>query len=228
MLHIAVKLPLIRRALGADVEDGSLDRPSTRAVSSGLSRRGLLRATWTAAGLAVLASAGSTVPALRRVSVFGVRSGRGPEHVPINKSARAAGVTATALAGDFRLTVAYGAHETSLSREDLRAMRQTMASLPIACVEGWSAGATWTGVRVSDLLDLVGAPSGSDVRVVSLQQNGPYRETLLQGSFARDPLTLLALRLNGEELSLDHGYPCRLIAPTGPGSFRPSGSTASR
>jgi DMSO/TMAO reductase YedYZ molybdopterin-dependent catalytic subunit len=34
---------------------------------------------------------------------------------------------------------------------------------------------------------------------------------------ARDPLTLLALRLNGEELSPDHGYPARLIAPNRPG-----------
>jgi DMSO/TMAO reductase YedYZ molybdopterin-dependent catalytic subunit len=34
---------------------------------------------------------------------------------------------------------------------------------------------------------------------------------------ARDPLTLLALRLNGEELSPDHGYPVRLIAPNRPG-----------
>jgi DMSO/TMAO reductase YedYZ molybdopterin-dependent catalytic subunit len=93
-------------------------------------------------------------------------------------------------------------------------------SLPIACVEGWSAGATWTGVRVRDLLDLVGAPAGSDVRVVSLQQTGPYRFTVLQGSFADDPLTLLALRLNGETLSIDHGYPCRLIAPNRPGVFQ--------
>jgi hypothetical protein len=216
-LHVAVKLPLIRQALGAPVEDGTQDRPSTRDVSSGLSRRGLLRTTWLAAGLAVLASAGSTVPALRRVSVFGVRSGAGPEDVPINKSAKSAGVTVSAFRPDYRLTLAYDGRETTLVRGDLQAMSQRTVSLPIACVEGWSAGATWTGVRVRDLLDLVGAPAGSDVRVVSLQQAGPYRYTLLQGSFADDPLTLLALRLNGETLSIDHGYPCRLIAPDRPG-----------
>jgi DMSO/TMAO reductase YedYZ molybdopterin-dependent catalytic subunit len=32
-----------------------------------------------------------------------------------------------------------------------------------------------------------------------------------------DPLTLVALRLNGAVLHLDHGYPCRLIAPNRPG-----------
>ncbi len=216
-LHVAVKLPVIRQALGAPVEDGTQDRPSTKAVSAGLSRRGLLRTTWVAAGLAVLASAGSTVPALRRVSVFGVRSGTGPEDVPINKSAKAAQVTATALDPAHRLTLAYDGRELTLSRGELEQMRQTTVSLPIACVEGWSAGATWTGVRVRELLDRVGAPTGSDVRVVSLQKAGPYRFTDLQARFADDPLTLLALRLNGETLSIDHGYPCRLIAPDRPG-----------
>jgi DMSO/TMAO reductase YedYZ molybdopterin-dependent catalytic subunit len=33
----------------------------------------------------------------------------------------------------------------------------------------------------------------------------------------RDPLTLLATGLNGDELDLDHGYPARLIAPNRPG-----------
>jgi DMSO/TMAO reductase YedYZ molybdopterin-dependent catalytic subunit len=28
---------------------------------------------------------------------------------------------------------------------------------------------------------------------------------------------LIALKLNGQTLDLDHGYPCRLIAPTRPG-----------
>ncbi len=217
VVHVCVKLPVIRQALGAPVEDGSQDRPSTKEVSSGLSRRGLLRTTWVAAGLAVIASAGSTVPALRKVSVFGVRSGAGPQDVPVNKSAKAAQVTATALDPAQRLTLAYDGRAMTLSRSDLKQMRQTTVDLPISCVEGWSADATWTGVRVRELLALVGAPTGSDVRVVSLQKAGPYRETVLAASFADDPLTLLALDLNGEALGIDHGYPCRLIAPNRPG-----------
>ncbi len=51
-------------------------------------------------------------------------------------------------------------------------MTQRTESLPIACVEGWSAGAEWTGVRVRDLLDLVDAPTGRDVDVYSLQPSG--------------------------------------------------------
>ena len=167
--------------------------------------------------MAVLATAGSTVPALRRVSVLGVRSGDGPGGVPINKSARAAGVTASATAPTYRLAVAYAGREASLSRDDLLGMAQSTHSLPIACVEGWSAGATWTGVRLRDLLDLVGAPRGREVRVVSLQQSGPFRVTTLQADFADDDRTLVALALGDQPLALDHGYPCRLIAPDRPG-----------
>ncbi len=91
------------------------------------------------------------------------------------------------------------------------------ARLPIACVEGWSASGRWHGVRLRDLLDSVGAPRGRDVRITSLQAHGPYRVTTLPAAFADDPLTLLALGLDGEALSIDHGYPCRLIAPDRPG-----------
>jgi DMSO/TMAO reductase YedYZ molybdopterin-dependent catalytic subunit len=56
--------------------------------------------------------------------------------------------------------------------------------------------------------------------VVSLQTRGGYRVSELGREHARDPLTLLALTLNGEELSPDHGYPVRLIAPNRPGALQ--------
>lgn len=216
-VHIGVKLPVIRRSLGSPLEDDSLDRPSTSRTSAGLSRRGLLRTTWLSVGVAVLATAGSTVPALRRVSVLGVRDGQGPQGLPINTTAAEAGATDGALDPDYALTVTYGATSRQLALADLAAMPQVTRELPIACVEGWSASATWTGVPVRDLLDLVSAPDGSDTVVRSTQTRGPYGTTLLQGVFTDDPDTLLALRVNGEELSLDHGFPCRIIAPNRPG-----------
>ena len=216
-VHIAVKLPIVRTALVADVDSDSLDRRTMERADGVLSRRGLLRTTWVASGVAVLATAGATVPALRNVSVLGVRSGDGPQGVPVNRSARAADVIAAALSPDYRLTVGYDGREVLLSLADLEALPQTTADLPIACVEGWSAGATWTGVRVRELLDLVDAPAASDVRVESLQPRGGWRVSTLQGNFADDPLTLLALKLHGETLAIDHGYPARLIAPNRPG-----------
>jgi len=216
LVHIAVKLPLIRDALSRDVDDTANDRPEATTAGP-ITRRGLLRTTWLASGVAVLATAGSTVPLLRKVSVLGVRSGDGPGGIPINRSARAAGVTATATRPDWTLTVSSGTDTVILSRLQLEMMTQRTETLPIACVEGWSASGEWTGVRMRDVLDLVGAPRGRDVVVTSLQTKGAFGVTTLQGNFADDERTLLALKLNGETIAIDHGYPVRVIAPNRPG-----------
>jgi hypothetical protein len=216
LVHIAVKLPVIGRGLSAPPDDPA----AARGNGATPSRRDLLRATWGAAGLAVVAAAGSAVPGLRRVSVFGVRTGSGPQGVPINTSARAADVVALALRPDYRLAVVHDGDTRTFSRTDLEAMVQRTHVLPIACVEGWSADGTWTGVRLRDLLDEVGAPREVRVRLRSLQPHGPFRVSELPANFVDDPLTLLALRLDGEPLALDHGYPCRLIAPNRPGVFQ--------
>ena len=210
LVHVAVKLPVIRRALGERLDQ---DEP----VDGLPGRRTFLVGTGAAALAAYLATAGQTVPLLRRVSVLAPRSGGGSQGLPVNKSAVAAGVVESARDAGYRLVVRGRAGEVRLALADLQAMPQHEEDLPIACVEGWSATGRWTGVRVSDLLDLVGAPSDADVEVASLQQRGLYRASVLPGAHARDPLTLLALRLNGEPLDLDHGYPCRVIAPSRPG-----------
>lgn len=215
LVHIAVKLPIIRDVLGADIDAGVHDRASMTGTPP-LSRRGLVRGALLASGAAVLTTAGSTVPWLREVSVFGVRDS-GPGGIPINRSAKAADVIASAFSADYRLTVVNGSRQVALTRADLEGLRQRTHDLPIACVEGWSANGTWTGVRMRDLLDLVGAPHGRDVTLTSLQQRGGYRSSFLPRQFADDSLTLLALGLNGQPLPIDHGYPCRLIAPNRPG-----------
>ena len=217
LVHVAVKLPVTRAALRAPVEDTSLDRPS--ALERGpVSRRTLLRTTWAAAAVAVLTTSGGTVPWLRRISVLAVRSGEGPGGVPINKSAVAAGVLDTATDPGWRLDVVVdGQVRARWTLADLRALPQHTVDLPISCVEGWSAQGRWSGVRVADVLATVDAPTGRDVIVSSLQESGPFRTTVLPHAFAADPRTLVALDLAGEPLSLDHGSPCRLIAPNRPG-----------
>lgn len=217
VIHIAVKLPVIRDVLTRDIDANLRDRP-TAVTQEVLSRRGLVRTALAASGVAVLATAGSTVPLLRKISVFGVRSGEGPAGVPINKSAAAAGVERSALDPAYRLRIVVGGTEVAaFTLDDLRALPQRTEQLPIACVEGWSAGASWGGVRISDVLVAAGVRDDRDVGVVSLQEAGPYRRTTLPANFAADDRTLLALDLAGEPLDLDHGYPCRLIAPNRPG-----------
>ena len=159
VVHIAVKLPIIRRAWAGPLPEPELE-PESDSSYAGPSRRTILRTALLASGVAVLAAAGNTVPWLRRISVFAVRDGEGPQGVPINRSAVAAGVTETARAADFEVTLLHGDREVALTRAQLESMTQRTESLPIACVEGWSASATWSGVRFSELLDLVEAPQG--------------------------------------------------------------------
>ena len=182
-----------------------------------LSRRALVRSTWLAAGVAVLATAGSTVPWLRRVSVLGVRSGDGPGASRSTSPPRRPASTATATAAAYRLvvgrrprgqpdaaTTSGAAPARPRPADRLRRGLERERHLERAC-----GSAT--------CCDLVGAPRRSDVAVESLQPAGPYRRTHPAGRLRRDDRTLLALDLDGEPLALDHGYPCRLIAPNRPG-----------
>jgi hypothetical protein len=211
LVHIAVKLPVIRRALGEPLEE-----IPTGELRRGPTRRTVLAGTGIAAALATVLTAGQTVPWLRKVSLLAPRSGDGPQGMPVNRTAREAGVLDSAQSEDYRLTVANGATQKTFTLADLAAMPQSTHRLPIACVEGWSASADWSGVVLATLVEAVGGSPDSDVRMISLE-SGPYARTTLPAPHASDPQTLIALTINGETLNLDHGYPCRLIAPSRPG-----------
>jgi DMSO/TMAO reductase YedYZ molybdopterin-dependent catalytic subunit len=136
----------------------------------------------------------------------------------VNKTSGSAGVVEAALDPGWRLGVeGRVARPMQLSLEELRSLPARRAVLPIACVDGWSASATWDGVPLRDLLALAGAEPGRDVRVVSLQAQGSYRSSDFTAGQADDPDTLLAYAIDGEPLHIDHGYPVRLIAPNRPG-----------
>jgi hypothetical protein len=209
LVHVAVKLPVIRRGLS------KLDSVPPPKGSGVLPRRAFLRNTWLTTGVAVVATAGTTVPFLRDVSPLSLRTGRGPQGLPVNRTAVAARITP--VDEDWRLTIATPRGTREFSLEELNRLQQATEELPIACVEGWSQSASWSGVRGVDLLQLAGAEPGARVRVSSLEERGAYRATTLPGTHTEDRRTLLALRLNGEPLALDHGFPCRLVAPNRPG-----------
>ncbi|WP_454198314.1 molybdopterin-dependent oxidoreductase [Nocardia sp. Marseille-Q1738] len=212
-VHVAVKLPVIREALSGPLDEADPEQTAHRHVS----RRGVLNAAWVAAGVAVVAVAGQTVPFLRWASLLAPRSGEGPQGVPVNRSAAAAGTSVAARDPGYRLTVTVGERSRQFTRAELLALPQTSARLPIACVEGWSASAEWSGVRLRDLLAAVGSYRGGDIRLRSLETGGIYNSSDLPQRHALDANTLVALAINGETLDLDHGYPCRLIAPNRPG-----------
>jgi DMSO/TMAO reductase YedYZ molybdopterin-dependent catalytic subunit len=96
-------------------------------------------------------------------------------------------------------------------------MEQYSADLPIACVEGWSTTQNWSGVRLRDLAERAGVPKPRSAHVQSLESSGAFRQARLQSNQVLDPESLLALKVNGFDLSLDHGYPARIIVPALPG-----------
>lgn len=162
-------------------------------------------------------TAGQSLPALKAANLFGPRNGEGPQGLPVNQTAAAAAVEQLARDPGWRLQLNGGGQTMALSRDDLLGLPQRQVSLPIACVEGWSVGAHWSGVRLADLLDLVGADPAKRLQVRSLQPAGAYTVVDMGPEFARHPSTLLALALNGQTLNLDHGFPARIMAPNRPG-----------
>jgi DMSO/TMAO reductase YedYZ molybdopterin-dependent catalytic subunit len=205
LVHVGVKLPIARR-------------PVDRAGPT-LTRRGLLGAVGAAAGVITVATVGQTVAPLAPVSVLAPRRPTtGPQRVPVNKSAVAAGVRDAALDPGYRLVLAGPGTRITLSRPQLEALPQHTVVLPITCVEGWSSTGTWSGVRLRDLARLAGVdPELAEAEIVSLEARGRYRISTVAPPHLRDPRTLIALRLGGEPLAIDHGFPSRLIAPNRPG-----------
>ena len=234
-VHVLVKLPVIVRAyrergffepLRYDLahtvpeprDPDGLAPPAPAEPT--LSRRGLL-ALVGAGSLSLLAvNLGETVGGpLRRFALLAPRGrvfGHGPNDFQINKTAAAARIPTGAIGPAWRLRVS-GARELSFSRDELLGMGLHSHDLPIACVEGWTTTQRWTGVALADLADLAGAPPGALLHVESLQPHGAIRQTTLSHAQASDRRSLLALRVNGADLSLDHGYPARIIVPALPG-----------
>jgi DMSO/TMAO reductase YedYZ molybdopterin-dependent catalytic subunit len=212
IVHAGAKASVTRDALRRG-------RLADERQASGTERRAFLGGVAATAGLVTLAVVGGTVRPLSRLAALAQRRPDfGPQGLPVNKTASGAGVTALARDPAYRLRVEGRVQQPlALDLDELRALPQHEAELPIACVEGWSRGAHWRGVRVRDLLTLAGAAEGAAVEVQSLQARGRYRRSTLNTAHARDGDTLLALELNGEPLQLDHGYPARVIAPNQPG-----------
>jgi hypothetical protein len=202
LLHIAVKLPKIREGLAIKVWAGD--------AANGPSRRGVLIAAAAGVGAVAVTTVGQVLPALEPVALLAPRRpSHGPQGLPVNKTAVAAGVITKAQSSQYRLTVD-GSHLLQLTVAELESLPTHTAALPIACVEGWSRMARWRGPRLFELVRQVGGSSSSRVTVQSLEESG-YRTSTITSSQLEH--ALLATHLNEERLSIDHGYPVRLIAP---------------
>jgi DMSO/TMAO reductase YedYZ molybdopterin-dependent catalytic subunit len=238
--HTAVKLPhlvagLRSRSLRAELrtplaatrpEPADPNDPDTLVAldpaTPTMSRRGALALVSGGSLLVGSLTAGQTIGGVLRPAAVLLPRGRsygdGPNDFQINRTPTAAGITAAMAGPQWRLTVRGGTGApVVLSAQELAALEQHTAELPIACVEGWSCVQTWTGVRLRDLAFLAGVPSPASARVISIERAGAFGKAVLTRDQVLDPDSLLALRVNGAPLSLAHGAPARVIAPGVPG-----------
>jgi DMSO/TMAO reductase YedYZ molybdopterin-dependent catalytic subunit len=102
------------------------------------------------------------------------------------------------------------AHPQSFTLDQLKRMPRTEMRIRHHCVEGWSAVAAWTGVRVSEISRIVGiAPQVQYVEFRSFDSG--YFSSWDRAS-ALHPQSILAYGMNGHPLYPDHGAPLRLYS----------------
>jgi DMSO/TMAO reductase YedYZ molybdopterin-dependent catalytic subunit len=236
LMHIAVKLPRmvtglrslrLRDVLRTGRAGTRPERPdpdglvATDPAEPTISRRGALALVGSGVLLIAALTVGQTLGGPARGAALLLPRGRGPREVrgdfPVNRTAVAAGIGRESVGAGWSLILRGGAAEVALDRATLSGLPQVTARLPIACVEGWSTVQTWSGVRLADLARIAGVPAARSARVLSLERGGAFSRATLQANQIRDPEALLALRVNGADLSLDHGYPARIIVPALPG-----------
>ncbi|MFE1192652.1 molybdopterin-dependent oxidoreductase [Streptomyces olivaceoviridis] len=232
--HAALKLPTAVRSLRRRREERGEPVPrapepgelvSPRPLPPTVSRRGALWFVGGASLLLLVTTAGQSIGgALRRTALLaphgGADPGGGPNGFQINKTAAYAGIDAAETGEEaWRLVVTGRTGTVRLSRAQLLRLPLHSSALPIACVEGWSTeDQWWRGVRLRDLAALVGHDGDPpDLFVESLQRRGAFRRAALRANQVADPRSLLALYVNGEALSPDHGHPARIIVPAAPG-----------
>ncbi len=232
-LHVGLKFPTMRRSLKTRRLRDELRVPLAETVPEPPDEHGLVATdpaepTISRRGaLAVVGGASATIAAVTLGQTIGWRPtallsargqsyGDGPNDFQVNRTARAAKITPADTSQSWRLVVA-GATTVSLSRDDLLALPQHTAELPIACVEGWSTVQTWTGVRLRDLLAMSGVADLDSAVVTSLEKRGAFSRAVLNRGQVTAGDSLLALKVNGVDLSPDHGFPARVIVPALPG-----------
>ena len=232
LMHIAVKIPRmvtglrslsLREVLRTNRSDTRSQPPDPDGLVAAdpaeptMSRRGALALVGSGVLLVGVLTVGQTLGGAARGAVLLLPRGRGRGDFPVNKTAVAAGIAPEGVGASWVLTLRGGPSEVALDRAALAGLPQFTARLPIACVEGWSTVQTWSGVRLSELARIAGVPAPRAARVASLQRGGAFGAATLQANQIGDPDALLALRVNGADLPLDHGYPARIIVPALPG-----------
>ena len=100
----------------------------------------------------------------------------------------------------------------SLNFDEINALPQKIQTKNFICVEGWGLdNQKWEGVHLKEIFSKVRiSPKAKFITFHAT--GGQYKDSLsLEEALESD--TMLAYKLNGKNLSADHGFPLRLIIP---------------
>ncbi|WP_246180104.1 molybdopterin-dependent oxidoreductase, partial [Kocuria coralli] len=123
---------------------------------------------------------------------------------------------------DWRLKVGNALDDSSieLSLDELKAMPKTEYIAVHTCMQGWSATSKWAGVKLTDVLDLLG-PRPEGANYVMITSHGLAQEmwdhrprepfyTVLDLKMLDEDNTILAYERNDRPLDIHLGAPLRL------------------
>ena len=106
-------------------------------------------------------------------------------------------------------------HELNLSLQDLKNLPSVERSSTLTCISNSVGGdlignSVWTGVMLKDLLELVGVHDQATELILKAADN--YTDSFSLDAALREG-TIVAYLQNGEPLSVDHGFPARILIP---------------
>ncbi len=115
---------------------------------------------------------------------------------------------------DWRLSIdGMVARPISLSVEELKKLPSRRQITLLACEEGWSYIAEWTGLPLSHALELAGADLKAKYVVYSTPKLQRPRYDSVDMAEALHPQTFVTYGMNGDALPLGHGAPLRMRVP---------------
>lgn len=99
------------------------------------------------------------------------------------------------------------------SWDEIQALPKVQVFADFHCVTRWSRlGNVWTGVSVKELMQLAGGPKPEAKYVIATGYDNGWTTNLPLSDFMADD-ALVAFLHDGEEISLEHGGPARLMVP---------------
>jgi DMSO/TMAO reductase YedYZ molybdopterin-dependent catalytic subunit len=105
--------------------------------------------------------------------------------------------------------------EVTLNLADLKALPSVTRPSTLMCISNEVGGdlmgtSEWTGVKLKDILAMAGVKAGATELILKAADN--YSDSFKLDAAMRDG-TIVAYLQNGEPLTVDHGFPARVLVP---------------